>query len=71
MAKKKEPIITVRTVFVGTRTDREAFIDLILEKEKSGVDREGYSRYNRVTPSRGVQGGMENHHDHEHCVRQS
>ena len=62
MAKKKEPVITVRTVFVGTRTERQAFIDLILEKEKFGVDREGKSTYNKATPSRGVHGGMENHH---------
>ena len=62
MAKKKEPVITVRTVFVGTRTERQAFIDLILEKEKFGVDRERNSTYNKATPSRGVHGGMENHH---------
>ena len=63
MAKKKEPVITVRTVFVGTRTERQAFIDLILEKEKSRVDRDVFSRYNKGNPNHGVHGGLENNHD--------
>ena len=62
MAKKKEPVITVRSVFVGTRTDRQAFIDLILEKEKSGVDMDAKPRYNKGNPNHGVHGGLENYH---------
>ena len=62
MAKKKEPVITVRSVFVGTRTDRQAFIDLIQEKEKSRVDKDAFSRYNEGNPNHGVHGGLENYH---------
>ena len=34
MAKAKEPVITVSTVFAGRQTDRQAFIDLIIEKKQ-------------------------------------
>lgn len=30
--KNIDPVITVNTVFVGTQTDRQAFIDLITQK---------------------------------------
>lgn len=32
-AKNTDPIITVNTVFVGTQTDSQAFIDLIAQKQ--------------------------------------
>ena len=43
MAKPREPVITVTTIFAGNQTDRQAFIDLIkqrreLSKMKSSVD---------------------------------
>ncbi len=31
MAKAKEPVITVSTIFAGKQTDRQAFIDLIIQ----------------------------------------
>lgn len=34
MAKAKEPVITVSTVFAGRQTDRQAFIDLIIQKRR-------------------------------------
>ena len=34
MAKAKEPVITVSTVFAGRQTDRQAFIDLIIQKKE-------------------------------------
>ena len=34
MAKAKEPVITVSTVFAGRQTDRQAFIDLIIQKKR-------------------------------------
>ena len=34
MAKAKEPVITVSTIFAGRQTDRQAFIDLIMQKKK-------------------------------------
>ena len=34
MAKAKEPVITVSTVFAGRQTDRQAFIDLIIQKNE-------------------------------------
>ena len=44
MSKRKEPEIKVKVVFAGTRTEREAFIDLILEKERGrGLDAYGGS----------------------------
>ena len=47
MSKRKEPVINVRVVYVGQQTEREAFIKLIIEKEKakraaeSGLDYHG------------------------------
>ena len=35
MSKRKEPVITVRVVYAGQQTEREAFIKLIIEKEKA------------------------------------
>ena len=32
MSKRKEPVITVRVVYSGQQTEREAFIKLIIEK---------------------------------------
>lgn len=63
MAKTQEPVITVRAVFAGTRTDRQAFIDLILEKRKFTVDMNDNNPYNKVNPNRGVHGGTENYYD--------
>ena len=34
MAKAKEPVITVSTIFAGRQTDRQAFIDLIIQKKE-------------------------------------
>ena len=62
MAKQKEPVITVRTVFVGKRTERQAFIDLILEKEKTRVDMDPVPRYNIGNQNHGVHGGLEKNH---------
>ena len=45
MSKRKEPEIKVRVVFAGTGTEREAFIDLILEKER-GRDLDEYGGNN-------------------------
>lgn len=66
----KEPVITVRTVFAGSQTDRQAFIDLIKqrrelarEKKKSPVDARGVTGYTKVTPRSGVHSGMENDHE--------
>lgn len=33
MCRKTEPIITVNTVFAGTQTDSQAYIDLITQKQ--------------------------------------
>ena len=62
MAKTQEPIITVRTVFNGKRTCRQAFLDLILEKSKNAVDNTAATRYNESNPNHGVHGGLEDHH---------
>ena len=64
MAKTKEPIITVTTIFAGNQTDRQAFIDLIkqrraLAKMKSAVDAKGVIGYTKITPNCGVHSGME------------
>ena len=64
MAKTKEPVITVTTIFAGNQTDRQAFIDLIkqrreLSKMKSSVDAKGVIGYTKVTPNCGVHSGME------------
>ena len=64
MAKAKEPVITVSTVFAGRQTDRQAFIDLIIQKkeiEKSqpSMDITAPTRYNEITPNCGIHSGTE------------
>ena len=34
MNKAKDAVITVKSVFSGTKTDRQAFIDLILQRQQ-------------------------------------
>ena len=68
MAKAKEPVITVSTVFAGHQTDRQAFIDLIRQRNRdarlrSGLDAAPPSRYTETTPRSGIHSGMENKHD--------
>ena len=64
MAKAKEPVITVSTIFAGRQTDKQAFIDLIIQKKgnvKSQVPL-GITtpmRYNETTPNCGIHSGME------------
>ena len=65
MGKSKEPVITVNAVFDGGQTDRQAFLDLILQKQviaksQSDIDISQLSRYNKDTPKRGIHSGMEN-----------
>ncbi len=60
MVKKKEPVITVKSVFHGTKTDRQAFMELILQRQlqdenniinrKKTVDEDPVLRYNESTP---------------------
>ena len=55
MSKNNEPIITVSTVFVGKQTDRQAFIDLIVQKKKIdkkqlNIDISQYKEYTEITP---------------------
>jgi len=62
MAKAKEPVITVSTVFSGKQTSRQAFIDLIMmkrENEKSRVDSGTLTPYNEITPNCGIHSGTE------------
>ena len=64
MAKAKEPVITVSTVFAGRQTDRQAFIDLIIQKKgiaksQLSVDSGHPAGYNRTTPKHGIHSGME------------
>ena len=64
MAKAKEPVITVSTVFTGRQTDRQAFIDLIRQKKeiaKSQValDITTPMRYNEITPNCGIHSRTE------------
>ena len=64
MAKAKEPVITVSTVFAGRQTDRQAFIDLIIQKKeiaKSQVSLDIISsvRYNEITSNCGIHSGTE------------
>ena len=64
MAKTKEPVITVSTVFAGRQTDRQAFIDLIIQKKEIGKSQlslgaERVARYNEITPKCGIHSGME------------
>ena len=51
MSKRKEPVITVRVVYAGQQTEREAFIKLIIEKEKAkrAVER-GLDYYGNILP---------------------
>ncbi len=64
MAKAKEPVITVSTIFAGRQTDRQAFIDLIIQKRE--IDKSQFSldivppaRYNEITPNCGIHSGTE------------
>ena len=64
MAKAKEPVITVSTVFAGRQTDRQAFIDLIIQKKEIAksqfsIDAGRAAGYNETTPKRGIHSGME------------
>ncbi len=62
MAKAKEPVITVSTIFAGRQTGRQAFMDLILykrEMSKSRVDCDPATGYNEVTPNCGIHSGTE------------
>lgn len=64
MAKAKEPVITVSTVFSGKQTDRQAFIDLIIQKKeivKSQVflDIAERTGYNEITPNCGIHSRTE------------
>ena len=62
MAKAKEPVITVSTIFAGKQTDRQAFMDLILytrEMVKSRIDCDPETGYNGATPNCGIHSGME------------
>ena len=38
MSKAKDAVITVKSVFNGTKTDRQAFIDLILQRQPKICD---------------------------------
>ena len=64
MAKIKEPVITVSTIFAGRQTDKQAFIDLIIQK-KGNVKSQfplgitAPMRYNETTPNCGIHSGME------------
>jgi len=62
MAKAKEPVITVNTIFAGRQTGRQAFMDLILykrEMSKSRVDCRPEAGYNEATPNCGIHSGTE------------
>ena len=62
MAKAKEPVITVSTIFAGRQTDRQAFMDLILykrEMSKSRIDCNSVAGYNEITPNCGIHSGTE------------
>ena len=62
MAKTKEPVITVNTIFAGRQTDRQAFMDLILykrEMSKSRVDCIPVAEYNGTTPNCGIHSRTE------------
>ena len=57
MSKRKEPEIKVKVVFAGTRTEREAFIHLILEKERGrGLDAYGGGHLSGAADCRTRQG---------------
>lgn len=64
MAKAKEPVITVSTIFAGKQTDRQAFIDLIIQKKEIAksqvsVDITAPMRYNKDTPNCGIHSRTE------------
>ena len=64
MAKAKEPVITVSTIFAGKQTDRQAFIDLIIQKKEIAksqfsIDSGLSAEYNGTTPNCGIHSGME------------
>ena len=64
MAKAKEPVITVSTIFAGRQTDRQAFIDLIIQKKEIAksqfsLDITAQMRYNETTPNCGIHSGTE------------
>ena len=64
MAKAKEPVITVSTVFAGRQTDRQAFIDLIIQKNEIvksqlSLDAGRAAGYNEITPNCGIHSGTE------------
>lgn len=53
-AKNIDPVITVNTLFVGTQTDSQAFIDLITQKQvidktKVNIDKSQTVVYNGLT----------------------
>ena len=51
MSKRKESIINVRVVYAGQQTEREAFIKLIIEKEKAKRAAEsGLDYYGNILP---------------------
>ena len=69
----KAATITVRTVYAGSQTDREAFIDLIrqrreLAKIKTPVDVKGVTGYTKITPNSGMHSGMENQNEDKRRV---
>ena len=62
MAKAKEPVITVSTIFAGKQTDRQAVIDLIMQKKEIAksqlsLDITAQMRYNETTPNCGIHSG--------------
>ncbi len=64
MAKAKEPVITVSTIFAGKQTDRQAFIDLIIQKKEIAksqvsVDITAPAQYNKDTPNCGIHSRTE------------
>ena len=58
MIKTKDAVITVKSVYDGDKTDRQAFIELILQrqdennilKRKKTIDGDSNREYNYITP---------------------
>ena len=58
MIKTKDAVITVKSVYDGDKTDRQAFIELILQKQnennilkrKKTIDGDLNREYNYITP---------------------
>lgn len=66
MTKAKDAVITVKSIYDGDRTDRQAFIELILQKQqklrdehrnennilkrKKTIDGDSNREYNYITP---------------------